>query len=67
MGCVGYLLPLDTRSDRRKSLRSGGQIGLHALECINRRSCTRETLNIIHRRVDMFGLHTFNDVQHRIA
>ena len=62
-----YLLPFDTRSDGGKSLRSGGQIGLHALQCINRRTCTMGRSNIDQKRNNIFDLHTFNNVQHRIA
>lgn len=62
-----YILPFDTRSDGGKSLRSGGQIRLHALQCINRRTCTMGRSNIDQKRNNIFDLHTFNNVQHRIA
>ena len=46
---IDYLLPFDARSDGGKTPRSGGQIGLHALQCINRRPYKIRGLSMIVR------------------
>ena len=44
-----YLLPFDGRNDGGKIPRSGGQIGLHALQRINRRPYNIRRLSMVVR------------------